>query len=36
MAEAVRLRDEAHKLAVRLNHGHPGILAEDDSADYVH
>ena len=30
--EVLRLRAEAHKLALRLNHGDPGILADDDAS----
>lgn len=33
--ETMRLRDEAHKLALRLNDGKPGILAHDDAPGYV-
>lgn len=31
VAEAMRLREEAHKLAYRLNGGNPGILADADA-----
>lgn len=33
--ETMRLHDEAHKLAVRLNGGDGGILARDDAPGYV-
>lgn len=33
--EVMRLRDEADKLALRLNGGEPGILAHDDAPGYV-
>jgi hypothetical protein len=33
--EAMRLRDEADKLALRLNGGNPGILADDDAPGCV-
>jgi hypothetical protein len=33
--EAMRLREEAHNLATRLNDGEPGILADDDAPGCV-
>jgi hypothetical protein len=33
--ETMRLREEAHRLALRLNGGEPGILANDDSPGHV-
>ncbi|MGE3624529.1 MAG: hypothetical protein AB7H77_11765 [Bdellovibrionales bacterium] len=33
--KTMRLHDEAHKLAVRLNGGESGILAHDDAPGYV-
>lgn len=33
--EVMRLREEAHDLALRLNHGQPGIIANDDSPGNV-
>lgn len=33
--EAQLLNDEAHELAVKLNGGEPGILADDDAPGYV-
>lgn len=35
MDETLRLHDEAHKLALRLNGGDPGILAHEDAPGYV-
>lgn len=35
VGETLRLHDEAHKLALRLNGGDPGILAHEDSPGYV-
>ena len=33
--QVMALRDEAHKLALRLNGGEPGILAHDDAPGYA-
>lgn len=33
--ETMRLREEAHNLALKLNDGEPGILAHDDAPGYV-
>ena len=33
--ETMRLHDEAHKLALRLNGGEPGIIAHDNAPGYV-
>jgi len=33
--ETMRLHDEAHKLALRLNNGEPGILAHENAPGYV-
>lgn len=35
MDESAHLHDEAHKLALRLNGGEPGILAHEDAPGYV-
>jgi hypothetical protein len=33
--QVMALREEAHKLALRLNGGEPGIIAHDDAPGYV-